>query len=128
MVTVLDPYLAPQGWVVAAMGHLDVEGGRALAQCVDRVLTAGGEGLVVDLRSLSGLDAGGAGTLLRIAHRCALTGVPLHVVADDPVLLDALERVALRSRLHVVGSVTAVAQCCRPYDLRTASVAAAVPG
>jgi anti-anti-sigma factor len=116
MITVLDPYETTRGLVLTALGALDVEGAPVLRDTTRALLADGGVRLLLDLRGVTALDATGAGTLLGLHHRAALSGGALYVALEAPELLALLGRCGLAHRLQLLTSGAEVTAWCAPVE------------
>jgi anti-sigma B factor antagonist len=112
MISLLDPVPMGAHTVVGVTGELDVASSPALRDRLLAQINRGAPSLVVDLRGVTFIDSTGVGSLLRIHHRQGLVGGTVHFVADQPAVLRVLDLMQLTARLHVVPSISAVADCC----------------
>jgi anti-sigma B factor antagonist len=112
MISLLDPVPMGTHTVVGVTGELDVASAPALRDRLLALINRGAPSLVVDLRGVTFIDSTGVGSLLRIHHRQGLVGGTVHFVADQPAVLRVLDLMQLTGRLHVVPSISAVADCC----------------
>jgi anti-sigma B factor antagonist len=115
MITLLDPVRSGPHTVVGVTGELDVATSPRLRDALLALVNRGADSLVVDLRGVTFIDSTGVGSLLRIHHRQGLLGGRVHFVADQQSVLRVLDLMQLTRRLHVTGTVAAIASCC-PAD------------